>query len=341
MHTNYYYDDGYIMSTHTRLIVLTLLLIGIYIFFHTSLNPEERKLYGKLLSAQKYLWSELGRRGLERNEDFDPYHSGFIGEEYSAITTTMGNLAAKQCSTNPLWAVQFMRWFTGLGLKSGDRVYISASSSFPAMVYSCIAASESLGLDVVLCVSLGSSTWGANRPEFPLSAILASLRSAGFMNVRPSIYTLGGENENAGNMSEEGRDILIDAVKGEELIMGKSLQEIIDIKAKYLEGSKVFVNIGGNASSMGMDSMSLNIPAGLVMPDENIDGGNGLAGIALRQGVPVIHVLNLKGLADRCGIDFEARHADFRRGRNILGSIAGFALFTFFMITHRRWGYEC
>lgn len=324
------------MTSQVRLIILTILLVGIYFFFHHSLTLEERRLYDKILSAQRFLWLTHS----QQDEGIDPYHSGFIGEEYSITTTTMGSLESKQCATDPLWAVQFLRWFGELGLNAGDKVYVSASSSFPAMVYACIAACESRGLDVVLCVSLGSSMWGANRPDFPLSVMLDSLRSGGFLRVRPRLYTLGGENENADNMPEEGREILMGSVKGDELVTGKTLQEIIDIKAKYLTDTKLFINIGGNASSMGMDSMSLNIPSGLVLPNSNIDGGNGLAGLALRQGVPVIHVLNLKGLAAKCGIDFTERRQNFRRGRSIIGGIISFVLFTFFMTTHKRWDFQ-
>ena len=97
------------------------------------------------------------------------------------------------------------------------------------------------------------------------------------------------------------------------------------------------ISIGGNASSMGTDTMSLNLTPGIVYPSAKIDGGNGLVGNALRADIPVIHVLNLRYLAEECGIDFEARHRNFTRNRSIFGGIVSMFVFAFFVITHKRW----
>ena len=322
-----------------KLIILTLTLSIIYIFFHNSLTQSERKLYNRILSAQKYLYDYLENSGLEINNDI--YKSGFIGVEYSEITTTIGSLESKQCSNNPLWALQFIRWFHELGLKQGDKIIISASSSFPAMVYSCLAACESEKLDVTLLLSLGSSTWGANRPELTFSQILDTLNHGGYTKIRPSLYTLGGVNENAEDLSPEAREILKNSIKNQNLLLtGKTLDEIVNIKSQYLNESKLLINIGGNASSMGNDTYSLNLKPGIIFPNKNINGGNGLVGNALRQNIPVIHVLNLKGLAEQCGIDFSKRTGNFKRGRNIFAGLMSLIMFSLFMINYKRWNYE-
>ena len=264
-----------------------------------ELSPQELRLYRKILSAQQFLWEAIGF-----DDEHDPYHSGFIGADFNAITTRPGSLPAKQCSTDPLWAVQFMRWFGELGLSFGDKVLVSASSSFPAMVYSCLAACEELGLDVTLMLSLGSSSWGANRPGLNMAEILGILRGGSFLDVRPSVMTLGGKNENADGMNDSAKNILQGKVRGEELVSGLTLDELTELKSRSINGKKLVVNIGGNASSMGTDAMRLELPAGIVRPEDGLDGGNGLAGKALRAGVPVLHVLNLKMLAEKCGIDF-------------------------------------
>ena len=328
------------MTNQIRLIILTIILLIIYVFFHSSLTLSERRLYSKILDAQKFLWQQLGNMGLELDEETDPYHSGFIGVEYSEITTTMGSLSAKQCSTDPLWAVQFVRWFGELGLTRGDKVLVSASSSFPGMVYACLAACESMGLDVRFLLSLGASTWGANRPELNFSGMLEILRRGGYVKVRPSMYTLGGTNENADGMDDEAKRVLQGSVRDDELVKGLTLDELVALKSEYLSGVRVLVNIGGNASSMGTDTMSLNLNPGIVYPSGGIDGGNGLAGNALRANIPVIHVLNLRLLAEDCGIDFTARHRNFTRNRSIFGGILSAVIFGLFMITHKRWRYE-
>ena len=89
------------MTNYARLIVLTVMLLIIFVFFHSTMNSTESRLYRKILSAQKFLWDAVGS-----DAENDPYRSGFIGVEFSEITTTMGSLPAKQCSTDPLWAVQ-------------------------------------------------------------------------------------------------------------------------------------------------------------------------------------------------------------------------------------------
>lgn len=341
MYSHYYNADRMDnMTNQTRLIILTLILIIIYVFFHSSLTLSERRLYTKILDAQKFLWQQLEKIGLSLDENTDPYHSGFIGEEYSEITTTLGSLPAKQCSTDPLWAVQFVRWFGKLGLTRGDRVLLSASSSFPGMVYACLAACESLGLEVDFLLSLGASTWGANRPELNFSGMLEILRRGGYLRIRPSMYTLGGTNENADGMDDEAKSLLQGAVSDDEIVKGLTLDELVALKSEHLAGVKVLVNIGGNASSMGTDTMSLNLTPGIVYPSEEIDGGNGLVGNALRSGIPVIHVLNLKSLAEKCGIHFSARQRNFTRNRSFFGGILSLFTFAFFMITHKRWSYE-
>ena len=263
---------------------------------------RERKLYRKILSAQKFLWHCLKSSGIPIDETTDPNHSGFIGVETSITTTTKGSLASKQCAANPLWGVQFLRWFDELGIRRGSKVFLSVSSSFPALVYSCIAACELFGLETVMCVSLGSSSWGANRPELNMSVILELLTQAGFMKTCPKLYTLGGKNENAENMPAEGREYLIRIMKGKNLEVRNSLQEIVDLKTKYIAGAKLAVNIGGNASFPGYCEPYVPLRSGVIMPDEKIDCGNGLAAIALRTGIPVINIREVKSLAEKCRI---------------------------------------
>ena len=272
-----------------------------------TMNLAEQRLHDRILSAQKFLWRSLGVMGIERDEAADPEHSGFIGVKQSIITTKPGSLSAKQCSTDPLWGVQFMRWFGELRVYAGDKVVVSASSSFPAMVYACLAACETLGLRVIFMLSLGSSSWGANREGMNFAGMLELLRRGAFLKTRPSLYTLGGVNENADGMDDKAKTLLQGGVSDDELVKGLTLDELVALKSEYLSGSRVLINIGGNASSMGMDRMTLTLPPGIVLPAKNIDGGNGLAGNALKAGVPVINIREVKVLADKCGIHFRYR----------------------------------
>ena len=78
----------------------------------------------------------------------------------------------------------------------------------------------------------------------------------------------------------------------------------VALKAQHIPGSKLVINIGGNASFMGYGDNFADIPSGVIMPGDNIDFGNGLAGIALKAGIPFINIRSLKGLAEKCGINY-------------------------------------
>ena len=48
------------MTNYARLIVLTVMLLIIFVFFHSTMNSTESRLYRKILSAQKFLWDATG-----------------------------------------------------------------------------------------------------------------------------------------------------------------------------------------------------------------------------------------------------------------------------------------
>ncbi len=95
----------------------------------------------------------------------DPLLSGYIGIEFSNITTTIGHLPAKQLATNPDFAALLVRWFEDLSLSAGEIVIIQASGSFPSLVIAAIISCESYGLKPIIFSSAGASSYGANRSE--------------------------------------------------------------------------------------------------------------------------------------------------------------------------------
>ena len=324
-----------------RLACLTLVLAALWLLGAPPLSREEQRLYDRVAAAQGFLWRELGRRGLPMEEETDPEHSGFIGLEWSVTSTTLGSLEAKRCSTNPLWAVQMLRWFDALGLQRGDRVAVLASSSFPGMLYSVLAAAEARGIEAALCVSLGSSNWGANRPEAPWPVLSKILIDGGFLRTRPLLYTLGGNGERGGGMPAEALELLTAAARadGLEPLRCAALEEVVEAKMSLVRapGVRLLVNVGGSEGSLGESPDVLALPPGLLMPRE--DGGDGALGRALREGYPAVHLLNLRGLADACGVPMEGRRPSFVRRGGIPGAV-GLLLFVLVMATHRRWIWE-
>jgi len=330
-------------SSPVRLIFLTLCMLGLaQARAFLPLCPEEALLYSRVRSAQDALWSEMGKRG-ETDPENDTDKTGFIGLEWSEITTTMGSLESKRNACDPLWAVQCLRWFDQFGLKAGDRIVVLSSASFPGMLYSVLAAGETRGLRIDLTVSLGSSTWGANRPEAPWPVLEAVLRERGFLATRSLFYTLGGGGENGGGMYEGGAEALIRSAleSGIELFRSASLWEIIERKTALIDRdeTRLVVNVGGALSNMGRANDAITLRNGPLFPKDAAAAGDGLIALSLSRGIPVLHLLNLRSLADRSGIDFATRRPSFA-GRSIAASLAGAALFVFVLATHKRWSWD-
>ncbi len=55
-------------------------------------------------AASRVLWMEKETRGLIPSAQADPNRTGMIGQEYTPITTTIGELPAKRTATNPDFA---------------------------------------------------------------------------------------------------------------------------------------------------------------------------------------------------------------------------------------------
>ncbi len=326
-----------------RLVILALGLLALWLFRPgNGLDPEERRVWDRVRAAQDYLAAGKSPGREEPGETVDPWKTGLIGLEWSPTTTTLGSLRAKRTACDPLWAVRFRRWFTESGLREGDRVAILASSSFPGMVLSAIAAAESLKLDLLLAVSLGSSTWGANDPKHTWADIESEMRKAGFIRTRAAFYTLGGDGERGSGLAPEGRSILEAAARRSTvpLVIPGSLEEIVRFKWEALEAfnPRLLVSIGGSHGNLGQGQGILELPPGLNLPGHGQEGGDGIIGRWLDSGRPVIHVLNLEGLARKSGIPFDASpRPRFTSRGGAATALLGLALFFGMLLTHKRW----
>ena len=127
-------------------------------------------------AASRVLWMERETRGLTPSTQADPNRTGMIGQEYTPITTTIGELAAKRTATNPDFAAALVRQIASLRLARGTPVVIVVSGSFVGGDVAAITATETLGLRPIVIASLSASMWGANEPEFNLIDMLAALR---------------------------------------------------------------------------------------------------------------------------------------------------------------------
>jgi poly-gamma-glutamate system protein len=334
---------GFAARGRTRLILLALVMLMLWLLAAPrGLAPADRDLWNQVRAAQEHILAWRQRNGLASSIEHDPRGCGLIGVEWSGITTTLGSLEAKRIACDPAWAIQFVRWYREQGLQAGDPVAIYSSASFPGLLLSAQAAAETLGLDPLIVVSLGASTWGANHPDAPWPVLAAELRRAGFLKKRADFYTLGGGGENGGGMAPEAVESLRRAAaeSGVSLLQADGVEEMVRIKSSLLEqhGSRLLVSIGGSQANLGDDPGVLRLGPGLHRSADGGSAGNGVIAHALQRDIAVIHLLNIRELAARTGIPLDAR-PDPRAPLSVrpAWALLALALCITVLLTHRRW----
>jgi len=326
------------------LFILAIVMLLAYFAAGLRARPEEYGVWDTIRDGQRAIWTAQENSGVGLSREADRLKTGFIGVEWSPLTTTLGSLEAKRTSANPLWALRFIDWFDELGMRKGDRVVIYSSASFPAALFSAIAAAEARGLEIMLSVSLGSSTWGANREEFPWPLMEKTLREGGFIKARASFYTPGGARETGREFTRETLALLerLSEESGIPLVMTETLDEMIRYKSLRLTefGPKLLISIGGSNANLGDSPDAAEIPNGLLLPKktESFVTGGGVIAEALRAGIPVVNMLGFRKLALEAGIPWDAG-VFARRGHRpgLFASLFGLAVFCAVMVKYKRW----
>jgi poly-gamma-glutamate system protein len=278
--------------------------------------------YAEMLSAARtmqaasnVLLAEKAARGLLPPPDSDPNRTGMIGSEYTPITTTLGDLASKRTATNPDLAAALLRLLGLLDLPRGTAVVIVLSGSFVGANVATIAAAEALGLRPVIIVSLSASMWGANDPAFNWLDMAALLRERGAIRTRTTAAVLGGEGAVGGGMDAEAVAMLraSAARDGVPIVEAKPFAALIDAlleraNAAVGEGARAgaVINVGGALIGLGSCRESYEFPPGLTRKPVACSAGT--PGLAMRlsaQGLPLLHVLNMRRLALELGLPFD------------------------------------
>lgn len=326
--------------------VLLLALIPLAVAWgwgNPALSEEEMRAMRTVRAAQEHLWEVRMERGLYDDSQEDPDKLGLIGLEWSPVTTTLGDRAAKEAACQPGWAVVFLRWFDSLGLEAGAPVAVAASGSFPGLVLSALTAAEIRGLDVLFLPSLGASTWGANLPELTLIDQVRTLRRAGYLRTVPAAVTLGGGSaENGGGLAPEGKAFLMNSVRreGVPLLQASDLDALIDLKMARIQAhrSRLVIQIGGSMANLGPGIEGAEIPVGLLFPEDAEGAGTGVIGRSLQEQIPVAHLLHIAGLARREGVPFQKAPVLEAPGKTPLRwSLAAVLVWLTVLCGHRRW----
>jgi poly-gamma-glutamate system protein len=268
-------------------------------------------------AASRVLVAERQMRGLMQEREIDPNRTGMIGSEFTAITTTLGDLAAKRTTTNPDFAAALVRVVAALNLPRGTPVVIIVSGSFVGGNIAAIVAAEALGLRPVVIASLGASMWGATDPEFNWLDMAAALRVRGVIRGRVAAAVLGGDGAAGGGIDAAGIAALRASAARDEvpLIEARPLAALIEallgrVNASIFDADETrpgaVINVGGALIGLGSCREAAELPPGLATRAPSCAAGTpGLAMLFAQAGVPLLHVLNIRRLAVEWGLPFD------------------------------------
>jgi len=308
-------------------------VVLISLVFNTPANsdiPELRLAAGNMKQSLEVIRNYCIQNQINTDNPEDPRRTGLIGPEWSEITTTVGDPEAKRTTLNPNFAALIAYLLQEAGVKKGDTIAIGSSASFPALLIASLSAAKALELHPLVIFSFGSSSFGATNPEFTIWDIYRLLLDNQIIDFKPIAASFGGEDD-TGSEFETGftdriRFSLRDA--GIPLISEKNLQKNILIRSSlYFSGIptealssrrksgprppsvisiKAFINSGGGYANIGSSPSVLNIRPGLVrkapIPEP---GKQGMIHSMLAQNIPVIHLLYIKGLAQKYNLPWD------------------------------------
>lgn len=272
-----------------------------------QMKLEASSLTAECFAAIKDLKAE---RQIPMDLASDINYTGMIGQAYSAITTTLGNLEAKRTSTNPNMAAVIIDMFHELGLKSGDTVAINCSGSFPSLNIATLCAVETMDLYPVLISSFGASTHGANDPELTYPDMEFYLYEKGLLSNKSNYVSIGGSHDIGTEMDAGVKDSIVARLQGLGYPFWYDADLLHNVRTRYefyCSGREVkcLINIGGNDVSFGDSSVMVHADGGILTELTKKDHSTGLIQLFLRDHIPVIHLLNIKSLAAQYGMPID------------------------------------
>lgn len=306
-----------ITNTKTRLnrLIAGSGIISIAAYFALkSLSPEMPLAYSKqmLFAAQMMekaiavISEHCDRSGIAIDEIIDPNHTGLIGPEYSDLTTTLGHLEAKRTTTIPDFAALIVHMLDQADVTKGDTIAIGCSASFPALLVAVTAAANAMELHPIMIISIGASSYGATKSNFDLLDMYNVLLNNGLIEIPPAAISLGGEGDIGENFDEHTKRRILQKIQQNNipLILEPDLQKNGSERMKVYAGNSsikriaAFINIGGSYANLGVNEYALNLKPGL---NEGItvtkETGQGVIFEMAAMGIPIIHLLFIKGLA--------------------------------------------
>jgi len=286
---------------------------------HTACYDLQIDAARRVQSAQSAIQSYLSDNNMPIEPE-DMNDTGLLGPVYTFLTTTVGSPEAKRTSCDPNWSALLVRWFDEAGLTAGDVLAVAASGSFPALTLAAVCAANAMGLEIRLIVSYGASMYGATREAFTTVAMLAMLREQGLAQYTLLAVSPGGENDQGENALYPDARQRIDALAaqsgaqyltvpppaypGDPSPIVEGIQQRLSL---FGADVRCFVNIGSASANVGGQHWADAFPSGLVLSMDAIPEApdRGLLYEYAARGVPVVHLLSLRQLAEANGLPYD------------------------------------
>lgn len=275
--------------------------------------PEARLMKRSVELTEKWfeiVCTEKQKRNITSDANSNVKYSELIGNDFTYITTTLGSLDAKELATNPEFAAVITKYLVEAGIEKNSKVGMTISGSFPSLAIASLASLQTIGADVILFSSLGASSYGANQPGATWIDIENWLIQKGGLKYKTQILTPGAEDDNGNGLQEEGQLILKETASRNNvnLFFPRTLEESIEIKTKVFKENHIslLINIGGNQAAMGACVHAASIPNGLNNGIKICDDKDrGIISRLAEDGIPYLHLLNIKDLAIENNIPLE------------------------------------
>ncbi|MBN2286168.1 MAG: poly-gamma-glutamate system protein [Tissierellales bacterium] len=306
-----------IKKIHVKLVVVLMLLsVTVFITYHTKEITFAQDYEEKIQAAQlmKEAITLIKEYKLENNilinSHLDINETGIIGDDFTEITTTYGDLESKRTSSNPNFAAVVVDLIHELGLKQGDTVAVNFSGSFPAVNIAVLSALEACEIKAVIISTIGASTYGANHPQLTYLDMENIIWQHGLVKNRSQYFSMGGIDDLGLEFDNETKVALKNRISSYNItyLFYEDFEDnIANRYLLYQDNSKVkaFINVGGNLVSFGKGYTIAYLPGGVIVDLPKNDTHIGLGQSFINDRIPIIHFLNIKDLAKRYALPID------------------------------------
>jgi poly-gamma-glutamate system protein len=194
------------------------------------------------------------------------------------------------------------------GVSAGDTVAVGASGSFPGLWLATLSAIRALDAHPLTILSLGSSSYGASRMRLHLLDLHLLLVGEGVLSSPPAAASVGGRRDVGSDLEPEVRRALRLEVTGAEIpfLDEPDLPTNVARRMAIYGNPDAFVNIGGAHANLGSSPLVLEVLPGLNTSVElPPPADRGVLFEMAARGIPVIHLLHIRGLALRHGLAWD------------------------------------